>query len=64
MSGIVVSKIGPNSHVNRISQLYRLASFRGQLPEEDNLLERVSRYLNGDEKREEVLLLWKGLVDL
>lgn len=43
--------IGPNGHVNRISPLYRLASFRGQLPEEDDLLERVSRYLNGDEKR-------------
>jgi len=34
-----------------LSPLYRITAFRGQLPEEERLLERVSRYLNGDEKR-------------
>lgn len=35
----------------QISPLYRLASFHGQLTEEEHLLEKVSRYVNGDEER-------------
>lgn len=33
------------------SPLYRLASFHGQLPEGERLLEQVSRYINGEEAR-------------
>lgn len=35
----------------QLSPLYRLSTFHGQLPEEDCLLEQMSRYVNGDEKR-------------
>lgn len=41
----------PNHHAPEISPLYRLASFRGQLRSEEQLLEQVSRYVNGDEGR-------------
>ena len=41
----------PNGRSPSLSPLYRLASFRGQLPEEERLLEKVSRYVNGDEER-------------
>lgn len=34
-----------------LSPLYCMTAFRGQLPEEERMLERVSRYLNGDEDR-------------
>lgn len=37
------------------SPLYRLASFRGQLPEEERFLEIVSQYINGDEARGKAL---------
>ena len=38
-------------YYGQLSPLYRLASFHGQLPEEEHLLEKVSRYLNGEEAR-------------
>lgn len=38
-----------SGHYVGCSPLYRLASFRGQLPEEERFLEVVSRYINGDE---------------
>lgn len=38
-------------YAGKLSPLYRLASFHGQLPEEERLLEKVSRYVNGDEER-------------
>lgn len=41
----------PNGSSPALSPLYRLASFHGQLPEEEHLLEKVSRYVNGDEER-------------
>ena len=41
----------PGHYSDKLSPLYRLASFHGQLPEEERLLESVSRYVNGDEKR-------------
>lgn len=41
----------PNFQLPGISLLYRLAIFRGQLPKEERLLEKVSRYLSGDEGR-------------
>lgn len=34
-----------------LSPLYRLASFKGELPQEERMLEKVSQYVNGDEKR-------------
>lgn len=40
----------PNHYSPAISPLYRLASFHGQLPEEEHLLEKVSRYMNGAEE--------------
>lgn len=40
-----------SSHYMGYSPLYRLASFHGQLPEEERFLEMVSRYINGDEAR-------------
>lgn len=41
----------PVHHSPNISSLYRLASFHGRLSEEEQLLEQVSRYVNGDEER-------------
>lgn len=41
----------PVHHSPNISPLYRLASFHGRLSEEEQLLEQVSRYVNGDEER-------------
>lgn len=35
--------------------LYRLASFHGQLPEEERFLKTVSRYIDGDESRGKAL---------
>ena len=40
-----------NHYSAPISPLYRLASFEGQLPEEESLLEKVSQYVNGEETR-------------
>jgi len=45
-----------------LSPLYRMTAFRGQLPEEERLLERVSRYLNGDEGRGAAL--WNHIFQL
>lgn len=45
-----------------LSPLYRLATFRGQLPEEDRLLEQVSRYVNGKEERGAAL--WNYIFEL
>lgn len=44
-------QVFPICHSPSISPLYRLASFRGQLSEEERLLEQVSRYVNGEEER-------------
>lgn len=44
-------RVFPLYHSPNISPLYRLASFHGQLSEEERLLEQVSRYVNGDEER-------------
>ena len=44
------------------SPLYRLASFHGQLPEEERLLETVSRYVDGDEEWGSAL--WDHIFDL
>lgn len=52
----------PNHYLPEISPLYRLASFRGQLPEEERLLEKVSRYVHGDEERGSSL--WYYIFDL
>lgn len=41
--------VSPNRFVG-LSPLYRLATFHGQLPEEEHLLETVSSFLNGDEE--------------
>lgn len=41
----------PNQYEPELSPLYRLASFHGQLPEKEHLLEKASRYINGDEER-------------
>ena len=38
-------------YAGKLSPLYRLASFHGQLPEEERLLEQVSQYVNGEEER-------------
>ena len=38
-------------YAGKLSPLYRLASFHGQLPEEERLLEQVSRYIDGKEER-------------
>lgn len=40
--------VSPN-HFLGLSPLYRLASFHGQFPEEERLLEEVSRYIDGEE---------------
>ena len=52
----------PNHHLPKISPLYRLASFHGQLPEEERLLERVSWYVNGDEEHGSAL--WQYIFGL
>lgn len=52
----------PGCHSPRMSPLYRLSSFHGQLPEEECLLESVSRYVNGDEKRGAAL--WNHIFEL
>lgn len=52
----------PGYHSSKMSPLYRLASFHGQLPEEEGLLESVSRYVNGDEKRGAAL--WNHIFEL
>lgn len=52
----------PNGHSPSLSPLYRLAFFHGQLPEEERLLEKVSRYVNGDEERGSSL--WHYIFDL
>ena len=44
-------RVFPVHHSPNISPLYRLASFHGRLSEEEQLLEQVSRYVNGDEER-------------
>lgn len=41
----------PNHYSPDVSPLYRLASFRGQLPEEERLMEKVGQYVGGDEER-------------
>lgn len=41
----------PNHRSTGLSPLYRLAAFRGRLPEEERLLEKVSQYVNGEEER-------------
>lgn len=41
----------PNHRSMGLSPLYRLAAFRGRLPEEERLLEKVSQYVNGEEER-------------
>ena len=45
-----------------VSSLYRLSSFYGQLPEKERLLEQVSRYISGDEKRGRAL--WNEIFSL
>lgn len=45
----------PKHTLTGLSPLYRLSSFYGKLQDEERLLERVSRYLNGDESRGAVL---------
>ena len=52
----------PGYHSSKMSPLYRLSSFYGQLPEEEGLLESVSRYVNGDEKRGAAL--WNHIFEL
>lgn len=49
-------------YAGKLSPLYRLASFHGQLPEEERLLEKVSRYVNGSEERGSAL--WHYIFDL
>lgn len=49
-------------YAGKLSPLYRLASFHGQLSEEERLLEKVSRYVNGDEERGSAL--WHYIFDL
>jgi len=51
--------IFPGFYSPGISQLYRIVPFRGQLPEEERLMEKVSRYLDGDEGRGAAL--WKHI---
>ena len=46
----------------KLSPLYRLASFHGQLPEEERLLEKVSQYVNGEEERGSAL--WNYIFEL
>lgn len=46
-----------STHSPGFSPLYRLASFKGKLPEEERLLEEVCRYIDGDEKKGN--LLWR-----
>lgn len=41
----------PGRYPSRISPLYRMAAFRGRLPKEEELLEKVRQYLNGSEER-------------
>lgn len=52
----------PNGCSPALSPLYRLASFHGQLPEEERLLEQVSRYINGEEERGSAL--WNYIFNL
>lgn len=52
--------IVPNGYAP-ISPLYRLASFHGQLTEKEHLLEKVSRYVDGDEERGAAL--WNYIYD-
>ena len=52
----------PNGHSPALSPLYRLASFHGQLPEEEHLLEQVSRHINGEEERGSAL--WNYIFNL
>lgn len=54
--------IFPGHHSPGLSPLYRLASFHGQLPEEERLLETVSRYIDGDEECGSAL--WYHIYDL
>ena len=54
--------IFPGRHTPGLSPLYRLASFQGQLPEEERLLETVSRYIDGDEEYGSAL--WNYIFDL
>lgn len=51
--------IFPGFYSPGISPLYRIAAFHGELPEEERLLEKVSRYLDGDEGRGAAL--WKSI---
>lgn len=50
------------THPAGFSPLYRMETFHGQLPEEERLLEKVSRYINGDESRGAAL--WKYIYSL
>lgn len=52
----------PSGRSPALSPLYRLASFHGQLPEEERLLEQVSRHINGEEKRGSAL--WNYIFNL
>jgi len=65
------SHVFPTSISRRVdySPLYRLATFHGELPEEERLLEQVSLYINGEEARgaalwEHIFQLGKGNRDV
>ena len=52
----------PGRELPQLSPLYRLATFHGQLPKEERLMEQVSRYVNGEEARGSAL--WNAIVQL
>ncbi len=52
----------PNHLVLELSPLYRLSTFRGQLPAEERLLEKVRSFIDGDEERGADL--WDYIFDL
>lgn len=49
-------------YTGKLSPLYRLASFHGQLPEEERLLEKVNQYVSGEEERGSAL--WNYIFEL
>lgn len=60
MGAVRHGSIFPNPHPG-LSPLYRLASFHGQLPEEERILEKVSKFVDGSETRGAAL--WEYIHD-
>ena len=62
MGAVKHGHVFPNGRSPALSPLYRLASFHGQFPKEERLLEQVSRHINGEKERGSAL--WNYIFDL